>query len=366
MLLKVNPHKIEIDKSPVNEREINISKCEFEFADEITSDYVKEAYFTFKGTTYKQIIVNDECDFPSEVLTEKGQVKVGVVAYLVEDETEIKRYNPSPAYFNTWDGSLVDNAENSEPVTPTDKEQMEQILQTALNDIAEAIENAERLDVDATKTGNTATITITKQDGSQVVVNVLDGVDGTDGVSLQYNWSGTYLGIKREDQTNYDYVNLKGDPGEPGQIEFIVVNELPQTGREGTIYLVPLDTPETEENNYAEYIYVNNNWELLGKIGVHIDLSNYYTKQEVNNLLPTHLSDLADDSTHRTVTDTEKTTWNNKSDFSGDYNDLRNKPTIPSKTSDLTNDSDFTTKTYVDGLVGDINTALDSINGEVI
>ena len=36
---------------------------------------------------------------------------------------------------------------------------------------------------------------------------------------------------------------------------------------------------------------------------------------------------------------------------SGSYNDLSNKPTIPSKTSQLANDSDFTTKTYVDSKV---------------
>lgn len=76
MLLKVNPHKIEIVKSPVNEREINISKCTFEFADEITNDYVKEAYFTLEDETYKQIIVNDECDFPSEVLAKKERSKL--------------------------------------------------------------------------------------------------------------------------------------------------------------------------------------------------------------------------------------------------------------------------------------------------
>lgn len=39
---------------------------------------------------------------------------------------------------------------------------------------------------------------------------------------------------------------------------------------------------------------------------------------------------------------------------------------LPTKTSDLTNDSDFTTKAYVDGLIGDINNALDLINGESI
>ena len=39
---------------------------------------------------------------------------------------------------------------------------------------------------------------------------------------------------------------------------------------------------------------------------------------------------IAEDETHRFVTDTEKNTWNAKSNFSGNYNDLTNKPTIPS------------------------------------
>ena len=39
---------------------------------------------------------------------------------------------------------------------------------------------------------------------------------------------------------------------------------------------------------------------------------------------------ITEDSTHRFVTDTEKSTWNAKSNFSGNYNDLTNKPTIPS------------------------------------
>lgn len=64
--------------------------------------------------------------------------------------------------------------------------------------------------------------------------------------------------------------------------------------------------------------------------------------------IPDELSDLSDDSTHRLVTDTEKSTWNAKSDFSGSYNDLSNKPNIPTKTSDLTNDSGFVTSNYHD------------------
>lgn len=41
------------------------------------------------------------------------------------------------------------------------------------------------------------------------------------------------------------------------------------------------------------------------------------------------------------ITSTDIINWDNKSDFSGSYNDLTNKPSIPSKTSDLTNDSGF-------------------------
>lgn len=43
------------------------------------------------------------------------------------------------------------------------------------------------------------------------------------------------------------------------------------------------------------------------------------------------------------ITSNDISNWNGKSDFSGSYNDLTNKPTIPSKTSDLTNDSGFIT-----------------------
>lgn len=60
-----------------------------------------------------------------------------------------------------------------------------------------------------------------------------------------------------------------------------------------------------------------------------------YTASEVGALpdsteIPSKLSDLSEDITHRLVTDTEKEAWNAKSNFSGSYNDLTNKPTIPS------------------------------------
>lgn len=61
--------------------------------------------------------------------------------------------------------------------------------------------------------------------------------------------------------------------------------------------------------------------------------------------IPDELSDLSEDATHRTVTDAEKISWNNKSNFSGDYNDLSNKPTLPNELSDLAEDSTHRTVT---------------------
>lgn len=74
-------------------------------------------------------------------------------------------------------------------------------------------------------------------------------------------------------------------------------------------------------------------------------------KREITNLIPTHLSTLNDDSTHRTITDAERTAWNAKSDFSGSYNDLTNKPTIPTNNNQLTNGAGYQTETQVNNLI---------------
>ena len=100
-----------------------------------------------------------------------------------------------------------------------------------------------------------------------------------------------------------------------------------------------------------------------GYLTEHQDLSDYALKSEI----PDTLSDLEDDATHRTVTDAEKSIWSSKSDFSGDYNDLTNKPTIPS-ISGLASESYVDTKIAaiptpdVSGQINTHNTATDAHN----
>lgn len=51
----------------------------------------------------------------------------------------------------------------------------------------------------------------------------------------------------------------------------------------------------------------------------------------------------------KAITEENITAWNNKSSFSGSYEDLTNKPTIPTDTSDLTNGAGFVTSSDLDG-----------------
>ena len=97
-----------------------------------------------------------------------------------------------------------------------------------------------------------------------------------------------------------------------------------------------------------------NNWNNKSNFsGDYNDLSNKPT-------IPEELKDLSSDNLHRTVTDTEKQNWNNKSNFSGNYNDLSNKPTIPTELSELENDEGFITEEDIPPYV----TELGSIDAE--
>jgi hypothetical protein len=51
---------------------------------------------------------------------------------------------------------------------------------------------------------------------NQVIKRKAGSGGGTPGVGLNYYWNGTELGVKREDEEDYTFVDLKGDPGSNG------------------------------------------------------------------------------------------------------------------------------------------------------
>jgi len=269
-MLEINVTKDNVkitNKEKVHNGEYKATKCVFAFSEDFDG-LTKKAIFEAQDILIEMLILDNECDIPIEVLSsEYYQCNLRVYGYETEEvsgEQELKlRYSPTYDTFPIYKGSYIENAQNTEPITPTDKEQIEQAITDLENN---------------------------KQD----------------------------LLVSGE--------NLK------------------------TI----------------------NNESLLGSGNLEVitDLSDYYTKEEVYNKtevgdlisgLQSEItsenklnSDLVDDTnqTNKFVTAAEKTTWNNKSDFSGNYNDLSNKP-------DLTV---YATKTYVDNIVGDIETILTTLD----
>lgn len=85
-----------------------------------------------------------------------------------------------------------------------------------------------------------------------------------------------------------------------------------------------INSSEDLNGDFGNTIIVNG-----GKVNdVLVNGTSVVENKVANVVVPTDLKDLNDDSTHRVVTDSEKTIWNNKSDFSGNYEDLTNKPDL--------------------------------------
>lgn len=89
-----------------------------------------------------------------------------------------------------------------------------------------------------------------------------------------------------------------------------------------------------------------------------------FSDEVIRNLIPTDLSELNQDSTHRLVTDSEKQVWNNKSDFDGDYYSLTSRPTIPTQLSQLS--SDTTHRTVTDAEKNIWNNKMDELSAQTI
>lgn len=131
-------------------------------------------------------------------------------------------------------------------------------------------------------------------------VDIFDGLNAYNDTELRESISGL--------QNEIDTIN--GDENTEGSIDkkivdafskytsikFEIVSELPDTGENGVFYLVPSSKPGTK-NIYNEYVYVDDKFELVGT--TEIDLSAYAKKTE----LPTKISDLTNDSGFITSSD---------------------------------------------------------------
>lgn len=141
---------------------------------------------------------------------------------------------------------VVNDAVECDDVENTDENVV--ILDKLIDETTKCMEAVNNLDIDI----ENSVITITKKDGSTKSENV--------------------KGMKGD----------KGDKGEPGKFKLHIVEQLPTTGEDGALYLIKKENA-SDEDLYNEYIYADGKWNLIGN--THIDLSEYYTIDEIDNLL---------------------------------------------------------------------------------
>ena len=142
--------------------------------------------------------------------------------------------------------------------------------------------------------------------------------------------------------TTYTYEQLLDGEGisdlfsPTGSLSYKIVDELPQTGTNGVIYLVPKG-----ENSHTEYLWIEDEerYEMLGDVG-DIDLTDYYTKTQVDEKLALK----ADASNVYTKSEAD-------GKFLTEHQSLANYPTIETMNTALgqkANVSDIYTQTEID------------------
>lgn len=186
------------------------------------------------------------------------------------------------------------------------------IFDTLMTELSDAIEEVENLDINAEKEDNVTTVTINHKDGTSSSVEILDGEKGekgdkgdpgepgkgsswgdiegdideqTDLIEILNNKANNsdipdvsnFITKTVNDLTNY---YLKSETytkaevtaliGAIQQFHYEIVEELPQTGANNILYLVPKSESQTQ-NVYDEYVYANNTWEKIGDTEISLE-----------------------------------------------------------------------------------------------
>ena len=213
------------------------------------------------------------------------------------------------------------------------------------------------------------TLTLIFTDGTSVTTTSIRGAQGEQGIQGIQGERGIQgiQGVQGEKGDKGD----KGDTGSTGATG-ATGNGIASVTKTGTVGLVDTYTITFTDGTTTTFTVTNGQngsgsvadvtvdgvSVLVGDTAI-IDLTG---KADIS-AIPTKVSDLTNDSGFITgytetdpvfvaspahdITSANITAWNNKSDFSGSYTDLTNKPSIPANTSDLTNDSGFITSPNV-------------------
>lgn len=161
-----------------NENENLQGNLIFEFRDEFVDGTARLEFSD--GTNKEFVIANKENNsyivpIKNELTKRKGNILMQLVITEGTNENEIPIFKSNVFTLN------IEQSINADSEAPDEYESWLDIANTKLNSIDEAIQETNNLNIEATKEDKKTTITVTKKNGEQEVVEVLDGVDGEKG-----------------------------------------------------------------------------------------------------------------------------------------------------------------------------------------
>lgn len=356
MKIKVNKNECIMEENEVwNVGDYNVHIVQVDLSSDFDELVNKVRYFVDEND-YDMLISNGIAQVPREATLREGSIKIGVYGY--EAETGILVQSTSPVNKYIASGTYTGEADNTEPLTPTDKQQMETAIQKNtddINDIKDDIEDLKDNKQNVLVSGeNIKTINNESILGSGNIDIQVGADDYSDlinkpsinNIVLSGNKSSADLGLQPAgnyaltQDLNDEIINRQnGDTALQNQIDAITASsdviDILGTYQELQNY----DTSHVKANDIIKVLQDNTHgnaisyyrWVITNHVGSWVYVGSegpYYTKGETDTLVNAKqneitssnmlASDLVSDTnqTNKFVTATEKQTWNNKLDQS--------------------------------------------------
>lgn len=119
MILKVNKDICEIKQNEVwNVGDYNVHTVQVELSEEFDG-LVNKVRFFVEDNNYDMLITDNVAEVPREATLTEGIIRIGVYGY--DADTDILVQSTSPVNKYIASGTYTGEADNTEPLTPTDK-----------------------------------------------------------------------------------------------------------------------------------------------------------------------------------------------------------------------------------------------------
>ena len=355
MDINVSVNKICIANPDIlNSGEAYIHKLKFNFSEEYTPDLVYRACFTCLSGTFVSPILNNECEIPPEALEADGTIELGVYAYILQDETLEKRFSPEHLFLTINAGSYREGLESEAP-TPTEQEQwLNAFNQNYLEKVAAAEDAIEQAKDEAIEE---------IEDASEGLVGRVSALE-TDvaGIKAEQivqndNISNNTTAINGINQSLRNYALKSEIPTDLSQLSNATTRFVNETQLSTAVNTEQGAREQADIGLQRQIDGITSSSDVKDIVGTYAELQNYDTSTLGNN----DIIKVLQDNTHNDAMTYYR--WNTATQ---QFTYVGQEGPYYTKSETDTKLVDYATKQYVNTLIGDIGTAIDNINREVI